>query len=282
MPDLRALEQPLRRTDVQAAKRWLRANRQPKDVPAIGLGIAGWVLLVPGALLLLVGLADAEDPAMPIVGGVMAGLGVALLVWRATRTRDALRRTARLLRFADANGFGYAQRALLGTKPARALRVGFDWVARDVLRAPDGAEWGVWRYRLPERRGSEQLRGYLEVPWRADTRADANPLPRGLLEELRQAPLPLDVELAGGRLTITARRAWAMDDRAVQTLVHRIRSLVAAQSGAPQSPLAPMPAAIASTDAGRRHRRAAILAGAGVALAAIGMAFLQALLRTAA
>lgn len=281
-PDLRPLQQPLARTDLRHARRWLREHRQPKDVPAIGLGVAGWVMLVPGTLTLLVGLAGADDPAMPIVGGIMTALGAALLIWRRLRTRDALRRTARMLRFADANGLSYAQRALLGPKPAQALHQGFDWIARDVLRAQDGSEWGVWRYRLQERQGSEQLRGYLEIPWPVDPRS-ADPLPHGLLEELRHAPLPFDVDLVAGRLTISARRTWDVEDPRVQMLVHRIRSIVAAQRGivGGGTPLPPMPEAVASTEAGRRHGRAALLTGGAIALAAIGMAFLQAVLRNA-
>lgn len=276
-PDLRPLQQPLAAADLRAARRWPREHRQPRDLPAVGLAVAGWVLLLPGALIALA--SDGSDPAMAVVGGLMTGLGSTLLVWRVARRRAALQRTARLLRFADANGLGYAQRALLDAKPAAVLRQGFDRLARDVLRAEDGGEWGVWRYRLPERRGSEELRGYLEVPWSAPE------APRGLGEELAAAPLPLDLELAGGTLTVTARTGWRVDDPAVQSLVHRIRSVVAAQRGpaaAGQEGLAiPMPHAIASTAEGRHDRAVALVAGAAIALAAIGAAFLQAMLRQA-
>lgn len=270
-PDLRPLQQPLSGTDVRAARRWLRAHRQPRDVPSVGLAVAGWVLLLPGAAIVLA--SGGGDPAMPVVGGALTGLGAALLVWRALRRRDALRRAARLLRFADANALGYAQRALLDPKPASALRLGFDRVALDVLRAPDGAEWGVWRYRVPERRGAEQLRGYVEMPW-----SGAEP-PRGMLDELRHAPLPLAIEVAGGSLTIVAATGWAVDDPAVQTLVHGIRSLAASQATSSIAVRPPMPAAIASTAAGARHRAVSLGAGAAMALAAIGIAFLQAVLR---
>ncbi|MGM1028632.1 MAG: hypothetical protein ACQEWM_02030 [Actinomycetota bacterium] len=274
-PDLRPLQQPRSRAELRDGRRWLRAHRQPIDVPAAGLAVAGWVLVLPGALLVLVALSRAGDPAMPVVGAVMAGGGVALLVWQRARRREALRRTARMLRFAEANGFVYAQRALLDPKPASALRQGFDRVARDVLRAPDGAEWGVWRFRLPERRGTEELRGYVEVPWSA-----AAP-PLGLVEDLRFAPLPLDVETGGGRLTVTARSGWRMDDPAVQSLVHRIRAIAAQQQPHTAPPRSPMPA-IVSTDAGRRQRAVAIAAGAAVAIAALVGSLLQALVRHAA
>jgi len=274
-PDLRPLHQPRSREADAHARRWLRAHRQPADVPAVGLAVAGWVLLLPGALLVLAALPGDADPAMPVVGGVLAGIGAALLVWRAGRRRDALRRTARLLPFAEANGLGYAQRALLGPKPAAALREGFDWVARDVLRAPDGAEWGVWRYRLLARSGHEELRGYVELPWAA-----AAP-PPGFVAALRDAPMPLDVEVAGGALTVTARSGWRMDDPAVQALVHRIRTLAATRDGERQ-PVAPVPmAAIAPTTAGRRQAASALLIGAGVAVAAIAVAVAQSLVRAA-
>ena len=273
-PDLRPLQQPLAAADLRAARRWLREHRPPRDVRAVGLAVAGWVLLLPGALIALA--SDGSDPAMPVVGGLLAGVGAALLVWRIARRRAALRRTARLLRFADANRLGYAQRALVDAKPAAVLRQGLDRLAHDVLRAEDGAEWGVWRYRLPERRGSEELRGYLEVPWLAPEP------PRGLVEELRAAPLALDLEVGGGRLTVTARTGWRVDDPAVQSLVHRIRSIAAAQHGPASTVHAtPMPRAIASTADGRRHRAVSLAAGVATALAAIGAAFPQAMLRQA-
>ncbi|ROR66531.1 hypothetical protein EDD26_1915 [Agrococcus jenensis] len=275
-PDLRPLQQPRSREADGHARRWLRAHRQPADAPAVGLAVAGWVLLLPGALLVLAALPGDADPAMPVVGGVLAGIGAALLAWRAGRRRDALRRTARLLPFAEANGLGYAQRALLGPKPAAALREGFDWVARDVLRAPDGAEWGVWRYRLLARSGHEELRGYVELPWAA-----AAPAP-GFVAALRDAPMPLDVEVAGGTLTVTARSGWRMDDPAVQALVHRIRTLAATRDGERAAVASvPMPP-IASTAAGRRQAASALLIGAGVAVAAVALAVGQALVRAAA
>ncbi|GAA3612117.1 hypothetical protein [Agrococcus terreus] len=280
-PDLRPLQQPLDGARLREARRRLRAERQAADVPGAGLAIAGWVLLLPGALVLVAGLAAHDaDPAMPVVGGLLAAVGAALLVWRGVRRRDAVRRAARLQAFADANRLAYAQRALLGPKAAPALRRGFGHVAVDVLRAPDGAEWGVWAARLPERGGQESRIGFVELPLRPEGLPER--VLAGLIDDLRSAPLPLRVELAGGRLAVTAERAWAVDDPAVQSLVHRIRSWAAAGTASPTEPSGAMPAAIASTPAGRRGARAALASGALIALAAIGAAFLQAVLRAAA
>lgn len=287
-PELRPLQQPLRREDLKAPRAWLRANRQATDMPGVGLAIAGWVILVLGSLILLVALTGGadDDPAMTVVSSLMVGIGVWLLIWRRLRRRNALRRAARMLPFAVANGFSYAQRARLGPKAAPLLREGFDQVARDVLRADDSAEWGVWRDRLDPRSGSERLRGYLEVPWSAPPEAPGS-LPRGLESELGYAPIPLAAQAAQGRLSIVADRPWRVEDPAVQVLVHRIRSLVAAQepggAATPGSALStpmPMPAAIDSTEAGRRQGRAALVAGLATAVAVAGAAFLMAMMRT--
>ncbi|WP_092914882.1 hypothetical protein [Agrococcus baldri] len=283
-PDLRPLQQPLGRAGRRAARAWLREHRQATDVPGVGLAIAGWGLLLPGALILLVGLTSGDELEMTIVGAVMTAIGTVLLVWRWLRRRDALRRAAGLVPFAAVNDLSYAQRVRMPMKQAGLLRQGFDQLGVDVLRAADGAEWGVWRHRIAERRGGpEVLRGYLEVPWLGpQARAAEGGPPPGLQQLLREAPLPLELEVTSGRLTVVAARPWRMTDPDVQVLVHRIRSLVADQGRQPARAARPMPASIAQLPSSRRQALAALGAGAVLALSTIAVAFAMALVRNAA
>ncbi|WP_306233602.1 hypothetical protein [Agrococcus beijingensis] len=259
-PDLRPLEQPLTRADLRAMRRWLRQHRQPRDLPSIGLAFGGWTMAAVGGMILLASIGRDEDPAMPVVATVMIAIGVGLLLYRGAARRLAMRRAARMLRFATDNGYGFAHRALLDPKPASALHQGFDHLALDVLQDADGAEWGLWRHRLDVRTPFIEV-GYVELPWSAAMRE----LPSWLAERLARAATPLHAEVHGERLTVVARRGWDPADPAVQQLVHWIRSLAFAATSdltAPQPAPTAHPnasaALIASTAAGRRQRRASL------------------------
>lgn len=256
--DLRPLHEPLTSERRRAAGRWRRERRRPADVRAIGLAIAGWVLTLPGLLIVASYLASPEELPMLIVGSIVAAIGLALLVARAIARRAQRIREARLLAFAEANGFAYA---------AAALRQ--DGRVEDVLRAHDGAEWGV--LVVSQRDRSERRHGYLGVPYAPPVDPAEDPTLLVLREHITDVGLRCTIALRGGTLGLTAHDGWSQEDVAVQRFVHDVRSILATMAS-PSAASAERPTAIASTTAGKRLARAQLRIGIGAALGAVALA----------
>ncbi|WP_413316355.1 hypothetical protein AA0Z99_07235 [Agrococcus sp. 1P02AA] len=253
--DLRPLREPLTAEHRSAARRWRRATRRPADVRAIGAAVAGWVMLLPGLVIVLAALARPEELAMLIVGSVMTAIGLALLVGRSVGRRSKRRREVRLLAFAEANGFAYAAAALL---PGGRLE--------DALRAHDGADWGVLAVPQPDR--TERRHGCIEVPYASPGDPAEDPTLLVLRDHIAEVGIPCRLVLRDGRLSLIAHDGWSQEDPAVQRFVHDVRSILATMARQSAASVE-RPTAIDSTDAGRQRARAQLRVGAGAVVGAV-------------
>ncbi|MEV7527931.1 hypothetical protein [Agrococcus sediminis] len=242
--DVSSLDRPLSGDDVRRTRAWLTAAGQHD--PRLRLVL--WVTIPIGVLMLLVSLmgVTSGDAEMAIVCGLFGAFCLGLAVWIVVTRRLAVRRQAKLLRFARDNALGAIARSTDHRAGSLVLQSGVDRIVEHALLG-GSAMFGGFAMRESFGRAPWLRWGFLTIiverrPGRAiwvqmlDAERSTTPVTRRLAiedaERAQRAGLATRVERRGSwEVTLSAETAGEPIDAAVGAVPAGLLELLAAEPG---------------------------------------------------